>query len=82
MFTYETTDQKEARRFRIAQFNGRPATIRSAGATVTGRVRSIVESKTSARATWVITIVPEERVPAAPAMRSPLRLHIPAEDYL
>ena len=26
MFTYETADQKEVRRFRIAQFNGRPAT--------------------------------------------------------
>ena len=82
MFTYETTDQKEARRFRIAQFNGRPATIRSAGAIVTGRVRSIVESKTGVPATWVITIVPEERAPANPTGRSPLRLHIPAEDYL
>lgn len=36
MFTFETTDQKEARRFRIAQFNGRIATARCAGATVTG----------------------------------------------
>jgi hypothetical protein len=25
MFTFDTTDQKEARRFRIAQFNGRVA---------------------------------------------------------
>ncbi|MBR0796467.1 hypothetical protein JQ615_13815 [Bradyrhizobium jicamae] len=82
MFRYETTDQKEARRFRIAQFNGRSATIRSAGATVTGRVRSIVESKTSVTATWVIMIVPEERARAIPTGRSPLRLHIPAEDYL
>ena len=29
MFTYETADQKEVRRFRIAQFNGRTATIKS-----------------------------------------------------
>ena len=48
MFTFETTDQKEVRRFRIAQFNGRIATARSGGATVTGHVRSILEDKSSA----------------------------------
>ncbi len=42
MFTFETTDQKEVRRFRIAQFNGRTATVRSGGSTVTGHVRSVV----------------------------------------
>ena len=42
MFTFETADQKEVRRFRIAQFNGRPATIRSGGTTVTGLVRSVL----------------------------------------
>ena len=47
MFTFETTDQKEVRRFRIAQFNGRTATIRSGGSTVTGHVRSVQESKSS-----------------------------------
>ena len=31
MFTFETADRKEVRRFRIAQFNGRTATIRSGG---------------------------------------------------
>ena len=82
MFTYETTDQKEARRFRIAQFNGRSATIRSADATVTGRVRSIVESKTSIRMTWVITIVPEERTSIVPTARPALRMPIAAEDYV
>ncbi|KJC58785.1 hypothetical protein UP10_21880 [Bradyrhizobium sp. LTSPM299] len=82
MFTYETTDQKEARRFRIAQFNGRSATIRSADATVTGRVRSIVESKTSVRMTWVITIVPEERTSMVPTARPAPRMPIAAEDYV
>ena len=47
MFTFETTDQKEVRRFRIAQFNGRTATIRTGGSTVTGHVRSVLESKSS-----------------------------------
>ena len=82
MFTYETTDQKEARRFRIAQFNGRSATIRSAGAMVTGRVRSIVESKTSLSAIWVITIVPEERTSIVPTARPAPRMQIAAEDYV
>jgi hypothetical protein len=60
MFTFETSDQKEVRRFRIAQFNGRTATLRSPGSTVTGHVRSIVENKASVPAAWVITIIPEE----------------------
>ena len=47
MFTFETSDQKEVRRFRIAQFNGRTATARAAGSAVTGHVRSIVENKAS-----------------------------------
>ena len=60
MFTFETTDQKEVRRFRIAQFNGRTATIRSAGSSVTGHVRSVLESKSSIPTRWTITIVPTE----------------------
>ncbi len=43
MFTYETADQKEVRRFRIAQFNGRMATIKSGDSTVTGLVRSVAD---------------------------------------
>ena len=58
MFTFETADQKEVRRFRIAQFNGRTATFRSNGSTVTGMVRSIVENKTSNPSVWVVTLIP------------------------
>lgn len=58
MFTFETTDQKEVRRFRIAQFNGRTATCRSNGSTVTGMVRSIVENKSASPAVWVVTLIP------------------------
>lgn len=60
MFTFETSDPKEVRRFRIAQFNGRTATTRSTGSAVTGHVRSIVENKSSVPSAWVITIIPEE----------------------
>ena len=58
MFTFETTDQKEVRRFRIAQFNGRIATARSAGATVTGHVRSVLDCKSSTPQRWTIAIIP------------------------
>jgi hypothetical protein len=68
MFTFKTSDSKEVRRFRIAQFNGRMASTRLTGATVSGHVRSIVENKASVPAVWTITIIPEQ--PRAPA---PLR---------
>jgi hypothetical protein len=75
MFTFETADQKEVRRFRIAQFNGRTATVWSGGAAVTGHVRSVLECKPTQR--WTITIVPRRAAkavmlrpaaPRAPAM--------------
>ena len=80
MFTFETSDQKEVRRFRIAQFNGRAATFRSAGSAVTGHVRSIVESKSSVPAAWVITIIPEEPKAAITTRPAP-RMRSFAEDY-
>ena len=80
MFTFETADRKEVRRFRIAQFNGRAATFRSAGSAVTGHVRSIVESKSSVPAAWVITIIPEEPK-AGIATRPAPRMRSFAEDY-
>jgi hypothetical protein len=60
MFTFETADQKEVRRFRIAQFNGRLASVKSGGTTITGHVRSVLESKSGTPARWMITIVPSE----------------------
>jgi hypothetical protein len=80
MFTFATSDPKEVRRFRIAQFNGRTATARAAGATVTGHVRSIVEHKSSVPAAWVITIIPEEPK-AAIATRPAPRMRSFAEDF-
>jgi len=58
MFTFETADLKEVRRFRIAQFNGRTATIKLGGSTVTGHVRSVQESDSSTPPRWTITIIP------------------------
>ena len=80
MFTFETDDQKEVRRFRIAQFNGRVATVTSNGSTVTGHVRSILESKSSVPVRWSITLIPaESRMPAV-ALRPAPRIQMFAED--
>ena len=81
MFTFETTDQKEVRRFRIAQFNGRTATIRSAGSTITGHVRSVLESKASIPARWTITIVPTEPKLKSETLRPAPRVHAFVEDF-
>ena len=81
MFTFETADQKEVRRFRIAQFNGRTATVRSAGSTITGHVRSVLESKSSVPARWTITIVPIEPKAKAETQRPTPRVHAFVEDF-
>ncbi|WP_439372472.1 hypothetical protein ACRQ5Q_02160 [Bradyrhizobium sp. PMVTL-01] len=73
MFTYETADQKEVRRFRIAQFNGRMATVKSGDSTVTGFVRSVLEQESSPPR-WTITIIPnapkEDLKPLRPTSRA------------
>ena len=78
MFTFETADQKEVRRFRIAQFNGRAVTFRSNGSTVTGMVRSIVENKAINPAVWVVTVIPSP--PKAVTLRPAPRIRAFAED--
>ncbi len=81
MFTFETTDEKEVRRFRIAQFNGRVATARSGEAVITGHVRSVQERKLSTPTRWAITLVPSEPKTTAIMLR-PASLARPfAEDY-
>ena len=80
MFTFETADQKEVRRFRIAQFNGRAATARPDGTAVTGLVRSIVENKSSNPPAWVITLIPSEPRAPTPLLRPAPRMRAFAED--
>jgi hypothetical protein len=80
MFRFEIADQKEVRRFRIAQFNGRSATARPNGTAVTGLVRSIVEDKSSNPPVWTITLIPSEPKAAAAPMRPAPRVHSFAED--
>ena len=66
MITIETGDQKEVRRFRIAQFNGRTATVKSGGSTVTGHVRSVLEKEQCSPPCWTITIIPSPAKAPAP----------------
>ena len=79
MFTIETIDQKEVRRFRIAQFNGRTATVRSGGSTVTGHVRSVLESKAGLPQRWTITIIPSPPKPDVSRSTAP-RVHSFVDD--
>ena len=80
MFTFETTDRKEVRRFRSAQFSGKTVTAGAAGATVTGHVHAIAERKSSVSEAWVITIVPQEPKDGARSLRSAPRPRTFAED--
>ena len=82
MFTFETADQKEVRRFRIAQFNGRTATIRSGDTTVTGIVRSVLENASSVPPRWTITLVPVPPKARPVVLRPGPRFNSFAEDYL
>jgi hypothetical protein len=56
--TLETTDLKEVKRCRIAQFNGTSRTLNVGETFVTGIVRSIREDKSGTRPAWIITILP------------------------
>jgi hypothetical protein len=81
MFTYETADQKEVRRFRIAQFNGRMATVKSGESTVTGFVRSVLEQESSIPPRWTITIIPNAPKEEPKVLRPVSRARSFAEDY-
>ena len=81
MFTFETTDQKEVRRFRIAQFNGRTVTVRPDGSPVKGHVRSVLEIKSSIPQRWAITIIPSAPKAEADAMRPAPRVRSFLEDF-
>jgi hypothetical protein len=59
MHKFETTDIKQARRFRITQFNGRSAAVRLGEMTIKGFVLAVSEHKSAVPARWTITIVPE-----------------------
>ena len=81
MFTYETADQKEVRRFRIAQFNGRMATVKAGESTVTGFVRSVLEQESSIPPRWIITIIPNVPKEEPKLLRPTSRARPFAEDY-
>ena len=81
MFTYETADQKEVRRFRIAQFNGRTATVKSGDLTITGLVRSVLEQESSAPPRWIITIIPSQPKARTAGLRPAPRLRSFADEY-
>jgi len=81
MFTFETADEKEVRRFRMAQFNGRTASVKSGNQTIVGHVRSVQEQEATVPPRWTITIVPSPpKPPAAPLRPAAPRLRSVIED--
>jgi hypothetical protein len=81
MFTFETADEKEVRRFRMAQFNGRTAAVKSGSGTIIGHVRSVQEQDATVPTRWTITIIPSPPKPAAaPPRPAAPRLHPIIED--
>lgn len=65
--TLETTDLKEARRSRIAQFSGRAATLKLGGSSVTGVVRAVKEDKTGDITRWIVTVLSQPASSASAA---------------
>ena len=63
MQTIDTAELTEARRCRITQFRGIPATLRVGGVTVRGLVRSVMELKTDPAPRWAVTIFRDNRGP-------------------
>jgi hypothetical protein len=57
MQTIETTDPKEARRARYAQYRNQKATFTLMGSTVTGMVRSVNEDGSGTLKRWTVTVV-------------------------
>jgi hypothetical protein len=64
MQTIETSNAKEARRCRFAQFSGRSATLVLSGAKVSGVVWSVKPDSAKAPSRWTVTIIPEDPQPS------------------
>ena len=79
MHTIETTDPKEARRFRYAQHRGTQTTLTFRGATITGLVHSVMEDRSMEEGSgdpkrWIVRIMEKQ----SGAMLSPPRPFGPA----
>ncbi|WP_407177953.1 hypothetical protein [Bradyrhizobium sp. STM 3562] len=81
MFTFETADQREMRRFRMAQFSGRTATVKAGDTTITGHVRSVQEQEASVPPRWIITIIPNPPKQAATPRRAAPHINSFREDF-
>jgi hypothetical protein len=56
MRTFETTDERAARRCRYAQFASRKSTLMLCGSTIIGIVHSVMEDASCAPKKWIIKI--------------------------
>jgi hypothetical protein len=76
MHRFETSDSKEARRFRVAQFNGRSMGFTLDGIEVFGAVRTITERMSNGTKLWTITMIRDK--PAIRRLDSRVRPVFPA----
>jgi hypothetical protein len=56
MQTFETTDRRDARRCRRAQYGGLPKLLTLCGSTISGVVRSVMDDETCTPKKWIIKI--------------------------
>jgi hypothetical protein len=64
MQTFETTDQKVARRCRYDQHRGQKTAVTVEGSLVTGLVHSIMEDKSSNPTRWIVTVIAKPSIAA------------------
>jgi hypothetical protein len=71
MQTIETTDPKEARRARYAQYRCEKTTLKFMGSTVTGMVRSVSEYGSGTLKRWIVTVVEMQGITAGTISTAP-----------
>jgi hypothetical protein len=64
MQTFETNDQKVARRCRYDLHRGQKTAVTVEGSLVTGLVHSVMEIEYSRPTRWIITVVAKPRIAA------------------
>lgn len=65
MQTAEIDDVRQARRYRLAQYNARPTTLTVDGMTITGTVLSVMEDPLASPTRWIVKIAERAKRPSS-----------------
>ena len=63
--TTEIDDVRQARRYRLAQYNARPTTLTVGGMTITGIVLSVMEDPLASPTRWIVKIAQHAKRPSS-----------------